>query len=779
MEKFVFVYNTNVKSKDELLSFIDKKMSDLKIATQENAVKKALLAREAISNTGLEAQLGIPHMHGDAVKKLTVVVLRNDVPIDDYTCLDQTKVKLAIALLMPSSADQVHVKILGSISALFIDHSNITNFLNDDASKVEKVLTDLANKVLKEHEAEVKKVETKKPATSQTKKDNNQSKIEKTATTSSDKKISSPSKTNDKKLVVAITSCAVGIAHTYMAGKAIEKYCNEQGFKHDVEKQGSMSDKFTIDPENIALADVILIAADKTIRGLDRFEGKKVYMCSTQKAIKSTKEVVSAALNSPLVLNNGKPVAATSAPKKGSSKSSKDEHNVAAKQESKGLFDIKLNNKWFKHLLAGISVMIPCIVLAGIFTAIALGFFTKGHDANGAPIFTSFGQVVSAIGKVGFMLYSPILSAGIAYSIAGRAGLVPGLVVGLLVSVGTTNGDASLSTMFNYQTLSFGYTKFLGVSFNNGYSLGFIGGIATGFAAGYTTLIFTEKIKWHSVVMTIVPILVIPIFVTLIDWALFAFALVIPLLAIAAGLHLFLNVLQGANLLFILAFIMGAMIAVDVGGPINKTAFLFAAGLIKTNPEIMGFVGVAIAVPPLMCGLAAVSGYKMKFFDKTDLSAGISALFLAFFGITEGAIPFYLRHPKVIPACSILVSAIASALTSLTLASDSAAQGGIIVYLIGAVGKNGITDYVFGLWYVLFIVLGGVVGAVLILLTVFVAQKVSRKNKAPAKSVVSTTAKKASFLSTLKKGKAAPKAKANVKSNFTLVPTMRKVPLLA
>lgn len=433
--------------------------------------------------------------------------------------------------------------------------------------------------------------------------------------------------------ILAVTACPVGIAHTYMAAENLQKAGEEMGIDIKVETQGSIGVENELTDKDIEEADGIIIASDKEV-SRKRFAGKRLIVVGVQDGIRKPKELIE--------------------------RFEKDDVNVY-QPEMKTVESVKKQkkekeNRIYRHLMNGVSYMIPFIVVGGLLIAIAL---TIGGEQTPEGIIIpedSFWKQIEAIGAASFSFMVPILAGFIAYSIADRPGLAPGIIGGFIAVNGSFYGSEA--------------------------DAGFIGGIIAGFLAGYVVL-GLRKLKVPAAVQPVMPIIFIPIFGTLIVGLLFIFVIGAPVSALFEGLTTWLQNMQGASSI-LLALILGAMISVDMGGPFNKVAFLFGAAMIgEGNYEIMGPIAVAICIPPLGMGLATF--LKKEKYLPAEREAGKASFTMGFFGITEGAIPFAAQDPlRVIP--SIMAgSMVGSVIAMLSHVGNSVAHGGPIVAVLGAV----------------------------------------------------------------------------------------------
>ncbi|MEC5183388.1 PTS system fructose-specific IIC component [Cryobacterium sp. MP_3.1] len=433
-------------------------------------------------------------------------------------------------------------------------------------------------------------------------------------------------------LILAITACPTGIAHTYMAAEKLDAAATELGYEIRVETHGSVGVEGTFSQADIDRADAVVVAADTQI-DLSRFGGKRIVSTRVSDGIHRPAALIAEAL---AAAPTGRAAVTTDAPAS------------AGKRDIGGFI--------YRALMNGVSYMIPFVVVGGLLIAISLSIGGEATPQGLVIPEDSFWFTINQIGVLGFTLMVPILSGFIAYAIADRPGLAPGMICGWIATTGSF--------------------------YNSESGAGFIGGIVTGFLVGFVAL-GIKKIPVHRFIKPIMPILVIPVITTLVVGGLFVLALGQPIAWVFSSMTDFLSSLDGGSVV-VLGLILGAMVAFDMGGPINKTAFLFGSALIASgNPGPMGMVAAAIAVPPLGMGLATV--IRRRFFTPVEREAGIAALFMGFFGITEGAIPLAAARPlQVIPA-NVLGGAVAGAIAAIAGVTNAVPHGGPIVAVFGAV----------------------------------------------------------------------------------------------
>ncbi|MCI4252707.1 PTS fructose transporter subunit IIABC [Bacillus sp. CCB-MMP212] len=452
--------------------------------------------------------------------------------------------------------------------------------------------------------------------------------------------------------LLAVTSCPNGIAHTYMAAENLQKTADKLGVQMKIETQGGIGVENELTEQDIREADGIIIAADRVVNK-DRFVGKKLLVVGVQDGIRKPGELIQKIIsgNVPLYHSQSKIV----------------ESN---QQERK-------QNPIYRHLMNGVSFMVPFIVVGGLLIAIALTL--GGEKTPGGLVIPegSFWKTIEQIGGASFTFMVPILAGYIAYSIADKPGLVPGMIGGYIAATGSFYGSES--------------------------GAGFLGGIIAGFLAGYIAL-GIKKLKVPKAIQPIMPIIIIPVFTSLIVGLAFVFIIGAPVAQVFVSLTAWLAGMQGSSSI-LLALILGAMISFDMGGPVNKVAFLFGSAMIgEGNYEIMGPIAAAICIPPIGMGLATFIG-KGKFQD-SEREMGKASFTMGLFGITEGAIPFAAQDPlRVIP--SIMAGSMMGAVIAMIgHVGDRVAHGGPIVAVLGAV------DNVF--MFFVAVIVGSIVTAVVV-----------------------------------------------------------------
>lgn len=570
-----------------------------KIADVEK-YRKGVFAREEEGTTGIGMGIAIPHCKSDAVTKagLAAMVVKDGV---DFESLDGTPAKIIFLIAAPNTEDNVHLQVLSKLSVMLMDEQFTNSLIN--AGSVDEFLNiiDSAEKAKDEKEAakEAKEpVEVKK----------------------------------DDVFIVAVTACPTGIAHTYMAAEAIEKKAKELGYQVKVETRGSAGAKNVLTDDEIAKATGVIVACDTNVP-TDRFDGKKVIECQVSDGINKTEELV-------------KRIAAGDAPVFKASGKKEASHSSIGGKESIG-------HQIYKHLMNGVSHMLPFVVGGGILIAIAFLIDGFSVDLNSLPADqrANFGTITQGaalfkgIGGTAFGFMLPILAGFIAMSIADRPGLAVGFVGGSIAANGTS---------------------------------GFLGALVAGFVAGYIVNLLKKIFsKLPESLDGVKPVLLYPLLGIFLIGVIMQFVVEPPIGALNTAINNGLNGLNGASAV-VLGVLLGGMMAIDMGGPVNKAAYVFGtASIAAGNYNIMAAVMIGGMVPPLAIALATIF-FKNKF-TAEERKAGPTNFIMGLSFITEGAIPFAasdLLH--VLPACAV-GSAVAGGLSMAFGCTLMAPHGGIFV----------------------------------------------------------------------------------------------------
>lgn len=572
-----------------------------KIADVEK-YRKGVFAREEEGTTGIGMGIAIPHCKSDAVTKagLAAMVVKDGV---DFESLDGTPARIIFLIAAPNTEDNVHLQVLSKLSVMLMDEQFTNSLIN--AGSVDEFLNiiDSAEKAKDEKEA-AKEAKAKEPV--EVKKDD--------------------------VFIVAVTACPTGIAHTYMAAEAIEKKAKELGYQVKVETRGSGGAKNVLTDDEIAKAAGVIVACDTNVP-TDRFDGKKVIECQVSDGINKAEELV-------------KRIAAGDAPVFKASGKKEASHSSVGGKESIG-------HKIYKHLMNGVSHMLPFVVGGGILIAIAFLIDGFSVDLNSLPADqrANFGTITQAaamfkgIGGTAFGFMLPILAGFIAMSIADRPGLAVGFVGGSIAANGTS---------------------------------GFLGALVAGFVAGYIVLLLKKVFsKLPESLDGMKPVLLYPLLGIFLVGVIMQFVVEPPIGALNTAINNGLNGLNGASAV-VLGILLGGMMSVDMGGPVNKAAYVFGtASIAAGNYNIMAAVMIGGMVPPIAIALATIF-FKNKF-TAEERKAGPTNFIMGLSFITEGAIPFAASDPlHVLPAC-VVGSAVAGGLSMAFGCTLMAPHGGIFV----------------------------------------------------------------------------------------------------
>ena len=562
--------------------------------------RKGVFAREEEGTTGIGEGIAIPHCKSDSVERpgLAVMVVKDGV---DFDALDGEKVSLIFLIAAPNTEDNVHLDVLSRLSVMLMDENFTTSLRN--AKTVEEFL-----KVIDEAEAEKAEEKGTEPPQEE-------------------------SSTAGKKFILAVTGCPTGIAHTYMAAESLEKKAKELGCDIKVETRGSGGAKNVLTKEEIAKADCIIVAADTQVP-MERFNGKPVISCKVADGISKSEELLKKAMGGNAAVYHAGNARAEEADEEG--------------KDSVG-------HQIYKHLMNGVSHMLPFVVGGGILIAIAFLIDGFSVDLNSLPMEErgNFGTIAPAaamfksIGGTAFGFMLPILAGFIAMSIADRPGLAVGFVGGAVAANGTS---------------------------------GFLGALVAGFLAGYLVLGLKKAFsKLPDSLEGIKPVLLYPLIGVFLVGVIMTYVVEPPIGALNTLINNGLNGMNGASAI-ILGALLGGMMSVDMGGPVNKAAYVFGtASIAAGNYNIMAAVMIGGMVPPIAIALATLF-FKNKF-TAEERKAGPTNFIMGLSFITEGAIPFAASDPlRVLPAC-IVGSAVAGAISMAFDCTLMAPHGGIFVFL--------------------------------------------------------------------------------------------------
>ncbi|ENM5747375.1 PTS sugar transporter subunit IIA [Vibrio mimicus] len=546
-------------------------------------------AREELGNTGFEDGVAIPHAKSAAVTQPAVAIGVSKKGID-YGAEDGLPSKLFFMIASPDGGDDHHIEVLAELSSKLIEEGFIDAFLNAETS--EQALEILLKK------------------------------SERTTTTTE----------KNKGLIIGVTGCPAGIAHTYLAAEALEKGAAALGYQIKVETNGSIGVKNSPNAEEIEQAEAIVVACDKQV-DLTRFAGKRLIKTNVKAPIRDAQKLINEALNAPSYQADN-----TSNPS-------------VANKASQARSDL------YRFLMNGVSHMIPFVVTGGLLIALALAVGGEPTEAGMAIPPGSMWNQILEVGVVAFTLMIPILAGYIAYAIADRPALAPGLIGGWIANNGSFYGAEA--------------------------GTGFIGAIVAGLLVGYFVKWITS-INYHKFIQPLVPIMIAPITGSLFIAGLFIFIIGAPIASLMDGLTALLTSMSTGNVI-LLGIVLGGMAGFDMGGPFNKVAFLFSVGMIASGQtQFMGAMACAIPVAPLGMALATAMGRKFDLFEPSEIEAGKAAGAMGLVGISEGAIPFAAQDPMSVIPANVLGSMVAAVMAFSFGITNSVAHGGPVVALLGA-----------------------------------------------------------------------------------------------
>ena len=640
LNKNVMLFDLQATDKEGVINEMVQSLVDNGVVTDFETFKAGIMNREAQTSTGLGDGIAMPHSKNEAVKEATVLFAKSNKGVD-YASLDGQPTDLFFMIAAPEGANDTHLAALAELSK-YLMKPGFADKLRQ-ASTPEQVIAafDAEEQVAAAEEA--KKAEAVKEAA-----------------------------TSDKPLIVAVTACTTGIAHTYMAEEALIKKGEEMGVTVRVETNGASGVGNRLTAEEIAKAEGVIIAADKAVETA-RFDGKKLISKPVAAGIRQTEELIQTILDGKADVFHAENAA-----------------QASASQEK-----LSLGGAFYKHLMSGVSQMLPFVIGGGIL--IALAFLIDQVMGVPQDQLSSLGSyhVLAAqfktIGGVAFGFMLPVLAGYIGFSIAEKPGFVAGFIAGSIASSGSAFGN-----------IAYGAAK---GELPAAVSSGFLGALVGGFLAGGIVLLLRKALAGLPRSLDgIRSILLLPLLgVGLTGFLMFLIN--IPMAAINTGLNNFLSSLSGSSAV-LLGLLVGGMMAVDMGGPVNKAAYVFATGTLAESVAsggsiVMAAVMAAGMVPPLAVFVATVL-FKDKF-TQEERDSGLTNIVMGLSFITEGAIPFGAADPaRAIPSF-IAGSALTGALVGLAGLKLMAPHGGIFVI---ALTSN-------PLLYILFVLIGAVVSGIL------------------------------------------------------------------
>ena len=605
--------------------------------------RQGVYAREQEGSTGIGEGIAIPHCKSDAVIKpgLAAMVVKDGV---EFESLDGQPAHLFFLIAAPNTEDNVHLDVLSRLSVLLMDE-DFTNKLRQAASV-----------------SEFKQI------------------IEDAEKSSENEGDTSVERADSEHYIVAVTGCPTGIAHTYMAAEALEKKAKELGYSIKVETRGAGGAKNVLTADEIERADGIIVAADTQVP-MDRFQGKPTVVTKVADGINKPEELLREIVDGKAPLYEG---GGETAPKE----------EIAEKEG--------IGHATYKHLMSGVSHMLPFVIGGGIMIAIAFLIDTLcGYGGTGGGNFgtcTPLYALFKYIGDFSMGLMVPVLAGYIAYSIADRPGLAVGFTGGLLAA----NGNAVLAKyVFANESLG-GFSKFISnfafVGENGGNTVsGFLGGIAAGFVAGFIVLGLKKLCsKLPDSLEGIKPTLIYPLVGIFLIGILMTMVFNPLIGLINTGLSNMLTSISDAGMITVLGLILGAMMAIDMGGPINKAAYVFGSGMLATASQMMAqgvqasdpavqacymamaSIMVGGMVPPV--GIAAACKLFPRKFTKAEQGSTVSNIVMGCSFITEGAIPFAASDPLHVIPCTMAGAGVAGLLSALFGCTLMAPHGGVFVF---------------------------------------------------------------------------------------------------
>ena len=641
LNKNVMLFDLQATDKEGVIDEMVQSLVDNGVVTDFETFKTGIMNREAQTSTGLGDGIAMPHSKNEAVKEATVLFAKSNKGVD-YASLDGKPTDLFFMIAAPEGANDTHLAALAELSK-YLMKPGFADKLRQ-ASTPDQVIAAFDAEEQEAAVEEAKKAEAVKEAT-----------------------------LSDKPLIVAVTACTTGIAHTYMAEEALIKKGEEMGVTVRVETNGASGVGNRLTAEEIAKAEGVIIAADKAVETA-RFDGKKLISKPVAAGIRQTEDLIQTILDGKADVFHAENAA-----------------EASASQEK-----LSLGGAFYKHLMSGVSQMLPFVIGGGIL--IALAFLIDqilGVPQDQLSQLGSYHELAAqfkTIGGAAFGFMLPVLAGYIGFSIAEKPGFVAGFVAGSIASSGSAFGN-----------IAFGAAK---GELPAAVSSGFLGALVGGFLAGGVVLFLRKALAGLPRSLEgIRSILLLPLLgVGLTGFLMFLIN--IPMAAINTGLNNFLSSLSGSSAV-LLGLLVGGMMAVDMGGPVNKAAYVFGTGTLTASAlsgggsTVMAAVMAAGMVPPLAVFVATVL-FKDKF-TKEERDSGLTNIVMGLSFITEGAIPFGAADPaRAIPSF-IAGSALTGALVGLAGLKLMAPHGGIFVI---ALTSN-------PLLYILFVLIGAVVSGIL------------------------------------------------------------------
>ncbi len=622
LKKDTIILHLSSSNKQEVIEELVNKLDEAGRLSDREGYKQAIIKREEQSTTGIGEGIAIPHAKSEAVKNAALCFGRSKDGID-YESLDGQPANLFFMIAAPEGANDTHLDTLSKLSSMLMYDDFRQSLLN--AGSADEILS-----IIDAKQTELEGEE------------------------SADQPAPDAAEAAEEGYVLAVTACPTGIAHTYMAADALKAKAKEMGVNIKVETNGSTGIKNPLTDEDIKKASGIIVAADKQVE-MNRFDGKPVVQVPVAQGIRKPEELINRALKQDAPIYKAK---------------------GGAEQETGGTEKTSIGSQIYKHLMSGVSNMLPFVVGGGLL--IAISFLLGGinpTDTTSAD-YNAFAAALNQIGggaNGAFFLLVPVLAGFIASSIADRPGFMPGMVGGLLAATA---------------------------------GAGFLGGLIAGFLAGYVTVGVKKCFNWLPASLEgIKPVLIYPLFGLLITGLIMVFVINEPVVYLNTALTNWLETLSGANAV-ILGLIVGGMMAIDMGGPINKAAFTFGiAAIAAGNGVPHAAIMAGGMVPPL--GIALSTTFFKHKYTRQERDSGLTNYVMGASFITEGAIPFAAADPIRVIVSSVVGAATAGALSAAFGCSTPAPHGGIFVlalierpfmYLLAILIGSAVTAIMLGFW---------------------------------------------------------------------------------